>query len=212
MELDTSTADPVPPWVRYELAPDETLLGWSDACPDRMQERYEAEYHHRLGTGRNILWAIAAITGVFAGILLLSDPGERLATVLYALIVVAFLGATAAGHLVHRITSAEASASAELGGFVLTDKRVFAMDVHLDAVAWTRPGDVTGGVRHPESHRLRLWFTDGPPVDLDGVESPDTLLAAMDPGSGLRLQEPPRPLIDGESEGHRSGPGSARNF
>ena len=187
--------DPVPDWVRYELAPGETLLGWSDACPDRMQERFEAEDQRLLGIGRSTLRGAAAITVVFAALLLLSGPGERLAMFLYAAIVVAYLGVTAADHLVPHLRSRTASATAELGGFVLTNRRVFAMDVHLDGITWMRPGEVTGGVRHSDSHRLRLWFEDGPPVDLDGVESPDTLLAAMDTGSGLRLPQPPRPRI-----------------
>ena len=206
------TTDPAPDWVRYELAPDEKLLGWSDACPDRMQERFEAEDQRLLGIGLSTLRGVAAITVVFAALLLLSGPGERLAMFLYAAIVVAFLGVTSMDHLVPHLRSRTASATAELGGFVLTDRRVFAMDVHLEGIAWMRPGEVTAGVRHSEPHRLRLWFDDGPPVDLDGVESPDTLLTSMDPSSGLRLHSDERTRIDGESEGHRSGPGSARNF
>ena len=132
---------------------------------------------------------------MFAALLLLPDPGERLAMFLYAAIIIALLGVTFMDHLVPQLRSRTASATAEMGGFVLTDRRVFAMDAHLEGIAWTRPGEVTGGTQHSEPHRLRLWFDDGAPVDLDGVESPDTLLAAMDPGSGLRLPQPSRPRI-----------------
>ena len=173
--------DDPPSWVRQHLRRGEQVLGWSDACPDEMHYRVMAEVVRTRGLRVKIAVAVG-ILNLLAGLLVLESasfgrPGEMVPMLFY-LGMLGFILLEVSRRYIFR-NMERASEAVEEGGFVMTNRRLFALDARLQTVAWEVASAPEAALADHAPNEVTVRFRNGTVVDVPGVEDPEALVRGV---------------------------------